>query len=370
MLRSRHLSFVAVLLAISSVATACSGTGSVCEYPDEQMVDGGVKAAVALDVGGLGDKSFNDAAKRGLDLAVEDGLVSEVKCVEANATGANRGENVQGLADAGFDVVIANGYLFSPDILELAPDFPDTNFAVTDGYATSLFDNADTDTVEPGPANVGDLTFKEQEGSFLVGAAAALACDCDTVGFLGGVPNELIGRFEAGFTAGAQYINPDMTVLKEYISDDPAVGFNDAPSGEQLATKMYDAGADLVYHAAGASGAGLFTAAVKADKLAIGVDSDQYLTASADQKPLILTSMLKRVDTAAYEAIKQTGEGNFVSGFQVFGLAEEGVDYSKSNTELMTSDITDQVDEIKQMILDGEIEVPDCTAEMSWCETP
>jgi basic membrane protein A and related proteins len=358
MLRSRHLSFVAVLLAISSVATACSGTGNVCEYPDEQMVDGGVKAAVALDVGGLGDKSFNDAAKRGLDLAVEDGLVSEVKCVEANATGSNRGENVQGLADAGFDVVIANGYLFSPDILELAPDFPDTNFAVTDGYATSLFDNADTDTVEPGPANVGDLTFKEQEGSFLVGAAAVLKCQCKTIGFLGGQQGTgLIEKFEAGYEAGAHQIDPDVEILVEYIGDSTEA-FNDPVKGEELSTKMYDQGAEIIYHASGASGAGLFNAAVEAEKEAIGVDSDQYLTASPEQQPLILTSMLKRVDVAVYNAIEAEGNDTF-GGSQVFGMAEDGVDYATSNPEELTADITEQLDEFKQQIIDGTIVVPD-----------
>jgi basic membrane protein A len=350
--------FLVPLSLLALVAAACGGddegggggggggggaTGPECNAD--------IRVGLALDVGGLGDKSFNDAADAGLQRAIDDGLVCEenVEVVEANATGSNRGENVQGLAEAGFDIVLANGFLFSEDVSQLAPDYPETNFAITDGFATALAE----------APNVADLTFKEHEGSFLVGAAAALVCGCDTVGFLGGVPGELIGRFEAGFTAGVKYIDPNIEVLVEYISEDPAVGFVDAVRGEALSTKMYDGGAEIIYHAAGLAGGGLFTAAVKADKLAIGVDSDQYLTASAAQKPLIVTSMLKRVDTALYNAIEQTGSGTFQSGFQSFGLAEEGVDYSRSNTEALTDDITAQLDAIKQMILDGEIVVPD-----------
>ena len=122
---------------------------------------------------------------------------------------------------------------------------------------------------------------------------------------------------------------------------------------------MYDDGACIIYHAAGASGAGLFNAAVKADKLAIGVDSDQYLTASADQKPLIMTSMIKRVDTAVYNAIQQTGDGSFKGGGQVFDLTHQGLDYSKSNSQLMTPDIIAAVEMYKQDIINGTIKVPE-----------
>jgi basic membrane protein A len=357
---SRRRTVVGLVIAMSLLAGSCGGADNACEYPDDQMNENGVRVGLALDVGGIGDKSFNDAAKRGLDQAVADGLASEVNCLEANSTGSNRGENLQALADAGYDIVIANGFLFSTDIPTIAPDFPDVNFAVTDGFASVLFDDPDTEDFEPGPDNVADLTFREHEGSFLVGATAALVCDCDTIGFLGGQTDApLIQKFEAGYVAGAQYINPDMQVLVEYIDPDPAIGFNDAVKGEALSTSMYDAGAELIYHAAGASGAGLFNAAVKADKLAIGVDSDQYLTASAEQQPLIVTSMLKRVDTSTYNAIQQTVDGNFASGFQVFGIADEGIDYSQSNTEFMTPDLIAQIDEIKQMIVDGSIEVPE-----------
>ena len=187
-----------------------------------------------------------------------------------------------------------------------------------------------------------------------------MKCGCDTIGFLGGQTGPLIEKFQAGYEAGAAQINPDIEVLVEYIGDD-TTAFNDPVRGEELSTAMYDQGAEIIYHAAGASGAGLFNAAVEADSLAIGVDSDQYLTASPEQQPLILTSMLKRVDVAVYNAIQAVGEGSFGDSF-VFGMAEDGVDYSTSNPDELTSDITEQLDEFKQQIIDGTIVVPDTPA--------
>jgi basic membrane protein A len=343
------------LVVLSLVAAACGGDE---EEPGAGGDGGGaaectsdVRVGMALDVGGLGDKSFNDAANAGLQRAIDEGIVCEenAEFIEADATGSNRDANIQALADDGYDLVIGVGFAFSEGIAAIAGDYPDQSFAVIDGFANAVDENLE---------NVADLTFKEHEGSYLVGAAAALKCECDTIGFLGGQTGPLIEKFEAGYVAGAQAVNPDIEVLVEYIGDD-TTAFNDAVKGEALSTKMYDEGAEIIYHAAGASGAGLFNASVKEDKLAIGVDSDQYLTASPEQQPLILTSMLKRVDTAVYDAISQTAEDNFTTGFQVFGMAEEGVDYSKSNTEELTEDIIAEVDGYKQQIIDGEITVPE-----------
>jgi len=299
----------------------------------------------------LGDKSFNDAANAGLQQANDEGIVCEenTEFIEADATGSNRDQNVQALADDGYDLVIGVGFAFSEGIATIASDYEEQNFAVIDGFANAVDDSL---------TNVADLTFKEHEGSFLVGAAAALKCECDTIGFLGGQTGPLLEKFEAGYVAGAQEVNPDIEVLVKYIGDD-TTAFNNATAGEALSTEMYDDGAEIIYHAAGASGGGLFNAAVKEDKLAIGVDSDQYLTASAEQQPLILTSMLKRVDTAVYDAITQTADGNFTTGFQVFGMAEDGVDYSTSNSDELTQEIVTEVDGYKQQIVDGEITVPE-----------
>jgi basic membrane protein A len=359
----RSLAVPLVILAM--VAAACSddgsspgtgGTGGTSAAP-ECTAD--LTVGVAFDVGGLGDKSFNDSANTGLQQAIADGLVCEdnVTQNEANATGSDREQNVQALADAGTNIIIGVGFAFSPFINEIATDYPDTSFMIVDGYATCGTACGLTNDADAIP-NVADYTFKENEGSFLVGAAAALKCECDTIGFLGGQTGPLIQKFEAGYTAGAQAINPDIEVLVEYIGDS-VEAFNDPVAGEALSTDMYDAGAEIVYHAAGASGAGLFNAAVTANKLAIGVDSDQYQTASPEQQPLILTSRIKRVDTAVFEAITAAGDGSFTGGARVFGMAEGGVDYSQSNAEELTADITEQLDAYKQQIIDGEITVPE-----------
>jgi basic membrane protein A and related proteins len=358
----RSLAPPMVMLAL--IAAACSNSSSAAGGSQSgTQCNQDLKVGLALDVGGLGDKSFNDAAYTGLQNAIKDGIVcvENTKFLEANATGSNRGENITNLAEAGYQLIVGVGFAFSPDINEIAKDYPDENFAVIDGYATCGTACGLTNDADAIP-NVADLTFTEQQGSFLVGAAAALEAaklnNCTTVGFLGGQTGPLIGKFEAGYTAGVHKVNPNIKVLVQYIGDD-VTAFNDATKGEALSTGMYDDGACIIYHAAGASGAGLFNAAVKADKLAIGVDSDQYLTASADQKPLILTSMIKRVDTAVYNAIQQTGQGSFKGGPEVFDLAHQGLDYSKSNTQLMTQDIIDQLEKYRQDIISGAIKVPE-----------
>jgi basic membrane protein A len=350
---TRRMRWSALLVMLALAAAACGGGN-----PAETGQGGGEggeqppSAALAFDVGGLGDQSFNDAAYRGLQSAIDDGLVAEedTDYIEPNASGSNRDDNVVNLADQGYDLVVAVGFAFSEGIDEIAGEYPNVNFAVVDGFAQE----AD---------NVSNLTFKEHEGSFLVGAAAALKSEAGTIGFLGGQSGTgLIERFQAGYEAGAKEIDPDIEILFEYIGDSTAA-FNDPTRGEALSAKMYDEGADIIYHAAGASGAGLFTAAVQADGLAIGVDSDQSLTASPEQRKLILTSMLKRVDTAVYDAIQQTTEGSFQPGTQVFGLAEDGVGYAvnkyNDNPRLLSQDIQARLDQFKRKIIDGGIKVPE-----------
>ncbi|MGH2635637.1 MAG: BMP family lipoprotein [Actinomycetota bacterium] len=374
-MRSWSAKALILVAVLSLVAAACGdddgdgtgATGTTDTTGATGATDGAaecnadIQVGMAFDIGGLGDKSFNDAADAGLQAAIADGLVcvDNVVSNEANSTGSDRDQNVQALADAGFDLVIGVGFAFSPGINTIAPDYPDTSFMIVDGYATCGTACGLTNDADAIP-NVADYTFKEQEGSFLVGAAAAIKCGCDTIGFLGGQTGPLIEKFQAGYEAGAAAVNPNIEVLVEYIGDD-TTAFNDPVRGEELSTAMYDDGAEIIYHAAGASGAGLFNAAVEADKLAIGVDSDQYQTASPEQQPLILTSMLKRVDTAVYNAIQAVGEGSFGGSF-VFGMAEEGLDYSQSNPEQLTEDIVTALDDYKQQIIDGTIVVPEAPA--------
>jgi basic membrane protein A and related proteins len=347
----KHSKLLALIGAIALLAAACGGGGGACD-PGDNAADSGVGVGVAFDVGGIGDKSFNDSAKRGLDAAIDEGLVAEADCIEPNATGSNRDDNMVNLADAGYDLLMGIGFIFSEGVAEIAADYPDQDFGIIDGFATTIATDAD---------NIVDLAFKEQEGSYLVGIAAAMASQTGTIGFLGGQQGTgLIEKFEAGYAAGAQSVNPDIEILVEYIGDD-TTAFNDPTRGEALSTSLYDDGADVIYHAAGESGLGLFAAAVDAgpDALAIGVDSDQYLTASPEEQEHILTSMIKRVDTATHDTIQAVQEGNFEPGFRVFGIAEGGIDYSQSNPDLLTEEMIAAMDEAKQAIIDGEITPPE-----------
>jgi basic membrane protein A len=339
----------ALLLLTSVLAAACGG-GNPAET-GEGGGGGDVRVALAFDIGGLGDQSFNDAAYRGLQQAIQKGIVGQESTdfIEPNQTGSNRDENVVNLADQGYDLVNAIGFAFSEGIDEIAGDYPDTNFAVVDGFSKAA-------------PNVSNLTFKAEEGSFLVGAAAALKSEAKTIGFLGGQEGTgLIEAFQAGFEAGAKEVDPNIEILVEYIGDSTAA-FADPTKGEALSNKMYDAGADVVYHAAGQSGLGLLKAAAEQQKLAIGVDSDQSLTATPEQRRYILTSMLKRVDTAIFDVIQQEVDNSFKSGTQVFGLAEDGVGYAvnkyNDNERLLSQDIQDQLENLKQDIIDGKIKVP------------
>ena len=358
--------FALPLVAFSLVAAACGdddGDGG-SEPTDGAAAEcsSDLKVGVALDIGGLGDNGFNDLAKAGLDMAIADGIVCEenTEFIEANSEGTNLDENTQSLAEAGYDVVIGTGFAFTPGINAIAPDYPETSFGIIDGYATcgtacGLDNEADA------IPNVVDLGFQEEQGSFLVGVAGGLKAqelDCDTVGFLGGQIGPLIAKFEAGFAAGVAEVAPDVEVLVEYIGD-TTKAFDDATQGEALSSKMFDDGACIVYHAAGDSGNGLFKAAAEQQQIAIGVDSDQHEIVSPEQAEWIMTSMIKRVDTAVYDAIVSVSDGTFEGGVaQVFGLAEEGISYATSNPDLMGQDIVDQVEEYRQQILDGEIEVP------------
>jgi basic membrane protein A len=348
-----------VVAALALSAAACGGGNPADTSPSgggNGGNDGGsdVQVGLAYDVGGRGDQSFNDAAYRGLQAAIDEGLVAEenVNTLEANQSGSNRDDNVVNLAEQGADLVVPVGFAFSEGIQKVAPDFPDVNFAIVDGFAC----------LDKPCENVSNLTFKEEEGSFLVGAAAALKSEAGTIGFLGGQQGTgLIEKFQAGYEAGAKAVNPDIEILVEYIGD-TTQAFVDPTKGEALSNSMYDGGADIVYHAAGLSGSGLFKAAVSQNKLAIGVDSDQSLTASPEQRKLILTSMLKRVDTAVHDAIQQVGEGSFKAGTQVFGLAEQGVGYAvneyNDNDQLLSKDIQTKLEDYKKQIVSGEIKVP------------
>lgn len=309
-----------------------------------------LKVGLAYDIGGRGDQSFNDSAAAGLDKSKTDFGISEdnVNELEASAgeTDAQKEERLRQLAEGGYNPIIAVGFAYSGPVAAVAPDFPEVKFAIID------------DAVATGP-NIANLTFAEHEGSYLVGVAAALKSTANHIGFVGGVQVPLIAKFEAGFKAGAEAAKPGIQVDTTYLTQPPDfTGFNDAAKGQTAADGMFDAGADVVYHAAGGSGGGVFNAATEAGegKWAIGVDSDQALTADPAVRDVILTSMIKRVDTAVYEFIKSVNTNAFKAGETVFGLSSDGVGYSTTGGHV--DDIAAQLEDYKAKIISGEITVP------------
>ena len=326
----------------ASASAAATDSASASAAP----AAGSVKVGLAYDIGGRGDKSFNDAAAAGLDKAVAD-LKVDKKELEASAgeKDAQKEERLRLLAQGGYNPVIAIGFAYAPALTKVAKDFPNTKFAIVDDASITL-------------PNVTPLVFAENQGSFLVGVIAAQASKKKNVGYIGGVLTPLLQKFEAGYVAGAKAVNKDIKVQVKYLTQPPDFGgFNDPAKGKTVAQGMLDAGADVVYAAAGGSGSGAFQAVAAAKKLAIGVDSDQYLTAAAGVKSVILTSMLKRVDVAVFNEIKSFVDGTPLSGVQTFDLKVDGVGYATSND--IVKPFTAMADQYKAKIVSGEITVPD-----------
>ncbi|HLL67906.1 MAG TPA: BMP family ABC transporter substrate-binding protein [Micromonosporaceae bacterium] len=331
---------------------ACGGEDAEPGGGTSEPAKKSVKVGLAFDIGGEGDKSFNDAAAAGL-ARVKSELNLDVKPLAAadRESEADKTARLSLLCKGGYNPVIAVGFVYAGadpangPLAKAAKECPDTKFAIIDDASV----RAD---------NVANLTFAEEQGSFLVGVAAALKSKTGTVGFVGGCEVPLIKKFEAGYAAGAKAAKPDIKVVPNYLSTpaDKCSGFNDAAKGETSAGGLYDAGADIVYQAAGGSGAGVFKAAKAKGKLAIGVDSDQYNTAGAEVRDVIITSMLKRVDTAVFNFVKEAGNDAFKKGETTFDLKAEGVGYSTSGGKI--DDIKTQLDDFKAKIIDGTIKVP------------
>jgi basic membrane protein A len=306
------------------------------------------KVGLMYDITGRGDQSFNDSAAAGLDKAKSD---FAIQASESTPTGdADRAERLNLLASDGNGLIIGVGFLWGDAITAGATANPGIDFGIIDSVVE--------------PTNVVNMTFAEEQGSFLVGAAAAMKSETGHIGYIGGVENDLIKKFEAGYTAGAKHVNPDITVDVKYISQPPDfTGFNDPAKGKEIAAAMYEGGADIVYAAAGGSGLGMFQAAKEYSDAndthvcGIGVDSDQILTVGADLEPYVMTSMLKRVDVAVYNTIADYLEGSAKVGeVVVYDLSVNGVNYSTTGGNL--EDIVPQLDDLKQQIIDGDITVP------------
>lgn len=316
--------------------------------PKEAALSAGQRLRVGLvfDVGGRGDKSFNDAAYRGVERAVHELGVS-AEYIEPGE-GTDRESSLRLFAARGFDLILGVGFVFSDDMLLVARDYPDRHFACVD-YAK--FD--EHGFVAP-KDNLVALKFREEEGSFLVGALAGLGAPHRVVGFVGGMDIPLIHKFEAGYRQGVNTVCKDCRVLVGYAGTS-SDAFKNPTKGKELALAQYAAQADVIFHAAGSTGLGVFEAARERDRRAIGVDSDQW-----DEAPgYIYTSMLKQVDVSVFMTIRELQAGRFRGGVREFGLKEGGVDYvyDEPRRGMIAKEARARVELLKQDIIAGRIKV-------------
>ncbi|MDH2436317.1 BMP family ABC transporter substrate-binding protein [Pokkaliibacter sp. MBI-7] len=302
------------------------------------------KPAVVYGLGGKFDKSFNESVVNGVARFTKD---TGIKVFEFEPT--NTPQIEQGLskmAKRKMNPIIAVGFDEANALEKVAKENPESKFAIID----SVVDQP----------NVESIVFKEQEGSFLVGALAAMASKSGKVGFVGGMDIGLIRRFECGYEQGAKYINKDITVYQNMTGSTPEA-WNNPGKGGELAKSQFDRGADVVFAAAGGTGLGVYQAAADAHKYAIGVDSNQnYL-----HPGVMLTSMVKSVDVAAYSTFKEVQDGTWKPGVKALGLAENGVSwaYDQYNKDLITAEMKAKMKEIQADIVSGKIQVHDYMAD-------
>jgi basic membrane protein A len=344
-----RVGLISLLLSLSLVIAACGGGGGGGGQGGGGATD--VRPALVLDVGGLGDQSFNDSAYAGLQRAKKEFDV-ETEHLESSSP-TDYVDNLTQLADSGYNPVFAVGFLMTDAVNEVAPQYPETNFAIVDSVVK--------------PKNAASLVFREQEGSYLAGVVAGLMTqekteytnpDEKVVGFLGGQESELIGRFQAGYEAGVESVCPDCEVLVQYAGSTPEA-FTDPARGKEISLQQINQGADIIYHASGATGAGLFEAATEQNIFAIGVDADQ---AKLFPEAPILTSVVKRVDNAVFQTIQEARDGSFPGGEVLeFGLDDKGISLAPFGKfeDMVPQKVKDEVDKANQGIIDGDIKVPD-----------
>ncbi|TCI72353.1 BMP family ABC transporter substrate-binding protein [Exiguobacterium sp. SH0S7] len=345
------LSALAAGLTLSTVLAACGGDDNEGTSSNGEGGEGSdFKVAMVTDTGGVDDKSFNQSAWEGLKKFGEDNNLTEnegYKYLQSSKQ-ADYQPNLQQLARDNFNLIYGIGFLMGEDIQKVAEQFPDNNFALVDMVVDA--------------PNVASITFKEQEGSFLVGVVAGLTTKTDKVGFIGGVESDLIKKFENGYKAGVMAVNPDATIDVKYAED-----FNSAEKGTAISSGMYGAGSDIIYHAAGGTGVGVFTEAKNRKKngedvWVIGVDRDQYEEGLPEN--VTLTSMVKRVDTATYEVSKLAMEDKFPAGEIVeFSLKDDGVGIAETSSENVAADVLTKVEEYRTQLIDGDITAPATDAE-------
>jgi basic membrane protein A len=361
-MRPRRFELVALVVSLALLAGACGGKDHDEQGKGTTTTSGRTSSTrstasasepahtigLAYDLAGRGDHSFNDAAAAGFERAKQLGL--ELREAKPDATGSNREAVVQELVDGGADLTFGIGFLYADPIAAVAKAHPDARFAIVDGSVDA--------------PNVASLTVATNEGAFLAGAAAALTSKTGTIGFVGGVPIPEITRVEAGYVAGAKYVRADIEVDVRYVTQPPDMsGFSSPPKAHAVAVSELDRGVDVVYQAARGAGAGVFVAAKEHSDAshthvwAIGNDTDQHTTGDATLAPYILTSMVKHVDVAVYDAIERQHEGTDLGGTTtVYGVKAGGVALATSGGFI--DGIQARLDDIARKIADGSITVP------------
>jgi len=314
----------------AALALLIAGTGAVAAQ--------GFQPAIIFDMGGKFDGSFNEAAFNGAERFKKETGISYLEFEVTNES--QRDQALRRMAQRGATVVVAVGFAYATPLGGIADQNPQTKFTIID----SVVDKP----------NVQSVVFKEHEGSFLVGMGAALASKTGKVGFVGGMDIPLIRNFQVGYEQGVKHVNPQAQVIVNYTGDTPAA-WNDPAKGGELAISQFDRGADIVYHAAGGTGRGVLQAAADKGKLGIGVDSNQNGLFPGK----VLTSMLKRVDVAVYEAFKQAQAGTWKAGPQVLGLKDSGVGYAMdaNNRALITPEIEAKLEAARAAIVGGDLVV-------------
>lgn len=340
---------LSLVLAAGTLLGAC-GTDKEKTTTSKGGNESDFSLAMVTDVGGVDDKSFNQSAWEGIQKYGKDNGLSEGDGGYAYLQSKGEADytsNLNALTRRNFDLVFGVGFMMEEAINTIAGQQADTNYAIIDGVVDQ--------------PNVASILFKEQEGAYLAGVAAALMTKSNKIGFVGGMEIPVIERFEAGFVAGVAAVNPDIKVDIQYTG-----AFDKAELGKAAAGRMYSSGVDIIFHAAGGTGNGVFTEAKErkaADKDAyvwvIGVDSDQYDEGQVGDDNITMTSMLKRVDVAVQDIAKLAQEGKFPGGeTKVYGLHDDGVKLADSRGAI-PADVMKKVDEYAQKIASGEIEVPE-----------
>jgi basic membrane protein A len=306
-----------------------------------------LRVGLVFDVGGRGDKSFNDMAFLGIERARRE-LGVEAEYIEPG-DGSDRESGIRLFAARGFDLVIGVGFIFSDDIFAVALDYPNVRFACVD-YA-----KFDAKGFVVPPDNMVAVKFREEEGAFLVGALAALTSPSHVLGFVGGMDIPLIRKFEAGYRAGAAAVCAECKVLAGYAGTS-GDAFKNPQKGKELAHAQYAAGASAIFHAAGSTGLGVFEAARETQRYAIGVDADQW----AEAPGRVLTSMTKQDDVALFDVVRDLQAGRFEGGVRSFGLKQAGIDYvyDEHNRAFIPEPTRARVEALRQDIIAGRITPP------------